>query len=816
MHCPFWLSVLLLAIPLQVPPGAGNVDPKEKLSTDEQILRAAGLSTDGPSLLGFFHARAALDTDQDRVKGLARKLSNTADDVRARAAADLVAWGPLAVPVLRHTANDLADREAAVLARRCLAAIEGQGAADLPSAAARVLAQRKPEGAGEALLTYLPFADNPTVVEQVVNALALVAFPEGKADPAVLKALQDPVPLRRAAAAEALCRADRPEQVPAVRKLLRDPNPSVRLRAALALAKQQDAAAVPVLIDLLAELPAGPRGQAEEVLRELAGEWAPDLGHLKEDDISRRICRDSWAAWWRNTDGPALLAELRKRTLGPEQRKKVEDLVERLADRRFAVRERATADLVAFGHRAVPFLEVAAKAKDPERARRAADCLERIAQGEGKPLPLVAPRLLALRKPEGAAAALLDYLPWAEGEQVVQEVEKALLALAVRDGKPDPALLAGLEDRMAVRRGTAAEALARSGGKGTWPALHKLFKDPEPAVRMRVTLALAGAGDREAVPVLIDSLAALPQEYAARAEEALRLLAGDQMPEVTLGDDEAAHKKARDTWAAWWQMHGKEADLARLAPTRLGGVTLGYTILVEVQGGGNGRLREITRDGKVRWQFEGLQYPVDVQALPGNRVLVTEYNGMKVTERDFKGKVLWEKTGLPGRALNAQRLPNGNTFIATDASLLEVDRAGKVVFEQRIPNDTPLAACKTRSGDILCLTNGGFCVRLDARGKELKRFRSGRGPSWTTGIDPVAGGRVLVSQPDNNQVALFDREGKELLKVPAAGITTATWTPEGHVLAASYNQQKIQEIDRTGKVLWEFASDRNVFRARRR
>src|SRR5207247_8173237 len=121
--------------------------------------------------------------------------------------------------------------------------------------------------------------------------------------------------------------------------------------------------------------------------------------------------------WWRNTDGPALLAEFRKRTLSTEERKKIQKLVDKLGANQYAVRERASADVVAFGHLAVPFLREAVRGKDLERARRAETCLQRIAHGEGNPLPLVAARLIALRKPAGAAEVLLDYLPWADREE---------------------------------------------------------------------------------------------------------------------------------------------------------------------------------------------------------------------------------------------------------------------------------------------------------------------------------------------------------------------------------------------------------------
>src|SRR5262249_3895558 len=160
---------------------------------------------------------------------------------------------------------------------------EGPTAAGIPAAAARLLAVRKPAGAAEALLAYLPFADDQAVADEVARSLWIIAFPDGKADPPILRALNDPIPARRAAAAEALCRKHHPEHWAAVRELFRDPKPAVRLRAAIALAGQQDAESIPVLIDLVAELPGASRRQAEVVLEELAGEWAPQLSLRGED-----------------------------------------------------------------------------------------------------------------------------------------------------------------------------------------------------------------------------------------------------------------------------------------------------------------------------------------------------------------------------------------------------------------------------------------------------------------------------------------------------------------------------------------------------
>ena len=151
----------------------------------------AGLSTDGPALVDFFRHRAHTEADGEHLHALVGKLGDPASAVRDRSAAELVGWGSLAVPVLQAV-NDLDDQEAAGRARKCLQWIEGSSSATLPVAAARLLAVRKPAGAADALLAYLPLADNKTVLEEIAIACE-VAYNEGKPEAALIRALKDPI-----------------------------------------------------------------------------------------------------------------------------------------------------------------------------------------------------------------------------------------------------------------------------------------------------------------------------------------------------------------------------------------------------------------------------------------------------------------------------------------------------------------------------------------------------------------------------------------------------------------------------------------------
>lgn len=796
-----WTPALLALVLL-------GIGPSSHGGEDDETLHNAGLETDGPSLLAFFHARARADIEPERLRALLQQLTASSHRDRSLATAEFLGLGPLAVPTLRRAANDLSEPEVARRAAHCLKWLEGTSSVTLPVAAARVLAQRKPPGCGAALLAYLPYADSPDVLKAVTAALSEVALPNGKPDPALLRGLADPLAVRRAAAGVALCRAAPPDQVPAVRKLLKDAAPGVRLRSAMALAEAHDAEAIPILIDLLAELPPHRRKPVESFLQSLAGEWAPAQHFEGEDEIGRKIRRDAWAAWWRNVDGSTLLAAIRKRTPNPDDRDKIRDLLENLASGDFATRETASKELFDLGRRALPQLRKAAENKDVEVARRAKWLVDRIEEDPAHHLPLAALRLLGLRKPSGAVEALLAYLPYSEDENRTKETRSSLAALSLQEGKLNAALVRALDDDNLEMRATAAEALIEGGGEAGRNAVRKMLRDKAALVRMRVGLAMALARDKEGVPVLIDLLTVLPSEHIGQIEEALYELAGDTAPTVTLGKDASEKRKCRDAWLAWWKVNADRVDLGRLREHPM----LGFTVICDI---GNGRVYEVDRAGKERWAITGLQGPSDAVVLPGNHVLIAEYQANRITERDFKGNIVWQH-GVNDNPINCQRLPSGNTFIATDSYVVEVDKTGKELYT--INNQIPMvnAAYRSRTGPIVCLQPNSQCVLMDTTGKALSSFNSNHGNAQMAGLDVLPNGHILITHMHNGKVVEFDATGKSVLEVNTPGARSATAMPNGHILVTSQNNQRVYEVDRAGKVVWEVKANGPVVRARRR
>jgi HEAT repeat protein len=776
-----------------------SASPSSSDSGDEGLLRSVGISPNGANLLTYFRLRSNNGAPPERLAALIEKLGDKSAIVAQKACGELAAIGAPAVPALRQAVKDPDRQQIARLAQRCLLALE-QNPGQLSSAVARLIAHQKPNGAAEVLLAFAPEAEDDGVIEEIRLALTAVAHKGDKLDPVLLKAVKDDSSIRRALAVDTLCHngvtPSLLEQVP-LRQLLQDSNPTVRLRAALALSGSRDAKAVSTLVTLLPELPLEQARQAEEYLTELAGDLSPKTT-LGTDLAARLKCRDAWATWWQATeDDKRLLDELRKRTVTEPVRQKCEDLIKQLGDSDFAVREKAQAEVKAMGSIIVPLLRNATRHSDLEIRNRARDCLSVMERDKNVPLSPITPRLIGLRKPAGAAEALLAYVPYADEETVLPELQLALNAVALPNGKPEPEVVRALGDTQGARRAAAAEALCLGGDRVHLPAIRKMLTDTEPAVRLKVALALAGTGQRDAVPALIDLLAELSISEAEPVEEYLQRLAGDHPPtNLPSGDDNTARKKRQQIWAAWWKANGERVQLVERYPPNGSERYLGHVLLVLAN---SGEVMELDRDRKVRWQLNGLMNPRDVEVIGNDRILVAEWGSQRVTERTRKGDILWQKQTQGSWPLAVQRLRNGHTFIACNNKLMEVDRAGNEVFSITRPNDVIMAR-RMRDGQIILVSTMRQCIRMDTTGKQLKSFPLQW--AWQTGVDILPNGHVIIPATWMNKVTEYDAEGKTVLDLNANQPYAATRLRNGNLLMAPQQwPSELIETDSMGKQL---------------
>lgn len=768
---------------------------------DEAVLTGAKVGTTAEALLDFFRQRTPPAPPREKIDELVKKLASNDLKERDQAQAQLTAIGQAAVPPLRTAANNVDALEASTRARECLANIEGANASNLVIQAARLLASRKPSGAAEVLIGYLPYAEDDNTFQEVEAALVAVAMREGKPDAALIKALKDPLPIRRGTAAQVLCQAGGVAFHGAIRPLLKDSRPSVRFRAALGLVGAYDAEAIPVLIDLLAELQPGLQQQAEEYLTQLAGEWAVS-GPRGNDLMSRRLRRDVWAAWWKNTEGAMLLEEFKSRTTSDEELLKITSLIDKLQDDRAEVREQAVSSLIRIGKNAVSPLRRAVNDNHPKIAPLAAQALEAIEKDAPSTMPAAAPRLLGLRKPEGTLETLLSYLPFCESAELAEQLMDILGTVAIHGGKADERLVKALQDRVPVRRACAAVALARGKAYSQIPALRKLLKDPDLMVQLRVAQSMALLSQKEAVPTLINLLKDLPLEQAWDVEDYLGQLAGEKSPNEGITPDAASRDKVVAAWMKWWNENGEKIDLSQAELARR---ESGLYLVVENwnPARGRGRVMEVDATGKVRWEIPDLQWPYDAQPLRGGTVLVVEQQN-RVTERDRKGKIVGFDRYFPS-VFHIEKLRDGTMFVACRNQLLLVDAKGSTLMTYPYTTNTILAAKRFRDGTMALLSYGGHYIKLDKKGKELKNVQI---PNWglysPNGAEIVSGDRIILAESRFNKVLEFGLDGKASWECAVMYPLVPHLMNNGNVIVAGNSNSSIYEIDRKGKIVKEW------------
>jgi hypothetical protein len=410
---------------------------------------------------------------------------------------------------------------------------------------------------------------------------------------------------------------------------------------------------------------------------------------------------------------------------------------------------------------------------------------------------------------------LLTFVPYATDEYVRQDVQQAIELVALVDKKPAQELLDALKSEVPARRAAAAEALIRTLGKDAKELVTPLLKDPHPLIRYQLGMALVEKHDTTGLPLLID---AINDARAERVEFALGLLyraAGENAPVEPFGKNNL--EKFTASWKAWHDKHGAKVDL----PKQLATTEAGFTVITcsALKVGAKNRIFEIgpAPANEIRWEFDGPRYPLDIQILGPNRLLMAEYFDRRVTERDFKGNILKQFGAL--NPIAAQRLPNGHTFIVTRQQLQIVDGDGRETFTYTSQPGvgTINAAVRLRNGQMVVVNSGGRCVLLDPQGRELKGFQLGNIYTLGGNIEVLPNGRILAPLYTQQCVAEFDWNGNKLWHANVARPISATRLSNGNTLVTCSIDYRVVEIDANGKEVWSYSTDGSrPFRARRR
>jgi outer membrane protein assembly factor BamB len=168
---------------------------------------------------------------------------------------------------------------------------------------------------------------------------------------------------------------------------------------------------------------------------------------------------------------------------------------------------------------------------------------------------------------------------------------------------------------------------------------------------------------------------------------------------------------------------------------------------------GNGRIIEVTMEGKIAWEYPGpntnpsdqLNSPNSAELLENGRVLIADENNNRAIEVTHAHQVVRTFTagGTVGAVAFASRLPNGHTLLtdAGNSRAVEVDANDAFVWQyvtktdpQSVASPLPTRAVRLRNGDTLISDQfNNRVIRVSSAGQILA-------PSY--GL-PLAGGGAI-------------------------------------------------------------------------
>jgi len=171
----------------------------------------------------------------------------------------------------------------------------------------------------------------------------------------------------------------------------------------------------------------------------------------------------------------------------------------------------------------------------------------------------------------------------------------------------------------------------------------------------------------------------------------------------------------------------------------------------------SGEVLEFDPEGNQLWKFEA-KNATSVQGLPnGNRLLVG-HNDREVREFDAAGKKIWS-ANLTEDPVFVQRLPDGNTHVACERSMLLFDPAGKKLRELKLEHRAWFCARRLADGNTLVtFIDPRGVTELDPDGKEVwhlkteKRLRDATRLANGNTLVVEMKGRVLEYSPDKKLV----------------------------------------------------------------
>jgi hypothetical protein len=238
------------------------------------------------------------------------------------------------------------------------------------------------------------------------------------------------------------------------------------------------------------------------------------------------------------------------------------------------------------------------------------------------------------------------------------------------------------------------------------------------------------------------------------------------------------------------------------------------------------KVAAVSADGKIEWEFS-CPNPQDCWLLPNKNYLICYRTGARELTPDKQ--TVWEyKAPEKVEVHSCQPLPNANVLVAEGGTcrIIEIDRAGKIVKELRIPaaaqstHEQVRGVRKAKNGHYFLSLKGEHKVaELGSDGKTIREIKI---PGDTHEVVPLANGHLLITCGDGHKVIELDGAEKvvwelnenDLPNNPLRLAAGCQRLPNGNTIVCNYlghgfvgKQSQFLEVSRDKKIVWEFHDD---------
>jgi hypothetical protein len=183
------------------------------------------------------------------------------------------------------------------------------------------------------------------------------------------------------------------------------------------------------------------------------------------------------------------------------------------------------------------------------------------------------------------------------------------------------------------------------------------------------------------------------------------------------------------------------------------------------------------------------------------------------------GKVVWtyqipikDPTGTLEELGDATMLSNGNILFCRKVGASEVTPEKKIVWNIDSPAGTEIHSVQPLGLDRVLLVENGSPAKLMiinvASGAVEKQFDLPTGHPAKAHLQfrrvrQTAAGTFLAAHLDNNKVAEYDADGKEIWSVAAPSPWSAVRLSNGNTLIGC-SEHGVREVDSNGQMVWDF------------